>query len=35
MSGTQRHSFRLEGFHRAVLTSADLAAVASPELGSL
>ncbi len=27
MSGTQRHSFRLEGFHRALLTTADLAAV--------
>ncbi len=33
MSGTQRHSFRLEGFHRALLTTADLAA-GSQGLGS-
>lgn len=25
MNGPQRHSFRLEGYHRAVLTKADLA----------
>jgi general secretion pathway protein I len=35
MSGSQRRSFRLEGFHRAVLTRADLAAVTSQGLGSL
>jgi general secretion pathway protein I len=37
MSGPQRRSFRLQGFHRAVLTKADLAAVTSqgvlPQLG--
>ncbi len=26
MSGTQRRSFRLEGYHRALLTPPDLAA---------
>jgi general secretion pathway protein I len=35
ISGSQRRSFRLEGFHRAVLTRADLAAVPSQGLGSL
>ena len=35
MSGSQRRSFRLEGFHRAVLTRADLAALTSQGLGSL
>jgi general secretion pathway protein I len=29
MSGTQQRSFRLEGFHRALLTRADLAAATS------
>ena len=29
MNGTQRRSFSLEGFHRAVLTKADLTAVGS------
>jgi general secretion pathway protein I len=35
MSGTQRRSFTLEGFHRAVLTRADLAAVGSQALPPL
>lgn len=35
ISGSQRRSFRLEGFHRALLTRADLAAVPSQGLGSL
>jgi len=29
MNGVQRHSFRLEGYHRAVLTQPDLAAIRS------
>ena len=29
MSGAQRRSFRLEGYHRAILTPADLAAASS------
>jgi len=29
MNGSQRRSFTLEGFHRAVLTKADLAAITS------
>jgi general secretion pathway protein I len=29
MNGSQRRSFRLEGYHRAVLTKADLAAISS------
>ncbi len=32
MSGTQRRSFRLEGYHRAILTPADLAAASSQAL---
>ena len=32
MNGSQRRSFRLEGFHRAVLTKADLIAVTSQGL---
>jgi hypothetical protein len=32
MSGPQRRSFRLEGFHRAVLTPADLAAATTQGL---
>lgn len=35
MSGMQRRSFRLEGFHRAVLTKADLAAISSQALAPL
>jgi general secretion pathway protein I len=35
MSGSQRRSFQLEGFHRVLLTRADLAAVTSQGLGSL
>jgi general secretion pathway protein I len=31
MSGVQRRSFRLEGYHRAILTVADLAALASSQ----
>jgi general secretion pathway protein I len=34
MSGAQRRSFRLEGYHRAVLTRADLAAATSQGLAS-
>jgi general secretion pathway protein I len=34
MNGTQRRSFTLEGFHRAVLTKADLTAVSSQGLAS-
>jgi hypothetical protein len=29
MNGAQRRSFRLEGFHRAAMTRADLAALGS------
>jgi general secretion pathway protein I len=32
MSGTQRRSFRLEGYRRAILTPADLAAASSQAL---
>jgi hypothetical protein len=32
MSGTQRRSFRLEGYHRAILTPQDLAAASSQAL---
>lgn len=32
MSGAQRRTFRLEGYHRAVLTAADLAAASSQAL---
>lgn len=32
MSGEQRRSFRLEGYHRAILTPADLAAASSQAL---
>jgi general secretion pathway protein I len=32
MSGVQRRSFRLEAYHRAILTKADLAAVTSQTL---
>lgn len=32
MSGTQRRSFRLEGYHRAILSRADLAAASSQAL---
>ena len=35
MSGSQRHSFRLEGFHRALLTKADLGALTSEGLAPL
>ena len=35
MSGSQRRTFRLEAFHRAVLTQADLAAVSSQSLASV
>jgi general secretion pathway protein I len=34
MNGTQRRSFSLEGFHRALLTKADLTAVTSQALTS-
>jgi hypothetical protein len=34
MNGAQRHWFRLEGFHRALLTTSDLAAVGSSEMVS-
>lgn len=32
MSGTERRSFRLEAFHRAVLTKNDMAAISSQSL---
>jgi general secretion pathway protein I len=35
MNGLQRRSFRLEGYHRAILTKADLAAVTSEALAPL
>ena len=35
MSGPQRRSFRLEGFHRALLTTSDLAAGSSQALAPL
>lgn len=35
MSGSQRHWFRLEGFHRALLTKADLGALTSEGLAPL
>lgn len=35
MSGPRRRSFRLEGYHRAILTKADLAAVTSEALAPL
>ena len=35
MSGAQRRSFRLEGYHRAILSKADLAAVTSEALAPL
>ena len=34
MTGSQRRSFTLEGYHRAVLTKADLTAMTSQGLGS-
>jgi general secretion pathway protein I len=34
MSGSQRRSFRLEGFHRVVLTKEDMAAISSQSLAS-
>ena len=35
MSGPRRRSFRLEGYHRAILTKSDLAAVTSEALAPL
>jgi general secretion pathway protein I len=35
MSGPQRRSFHLEGFHRSLLTKADLAAITSQPLAPL
>lgn len=35
MSGSQRRTFRLEAFHRAVLTKADLAAISSQTVAPL
>jgi general secretion pathway protein I len=32
MNGAQRRSFRLEGYHRAILTKADMAAISSESL---
>ena len=35
LNGTQRRSFRLEGFHRSLLTRADLAVAGDQTLGPL